>query len=187
MASLPAPATTMSIPADATFEQWIEAGRHLAGMKRDLGFMIGDWVNHGREHFAEQFEMALEQAGIDERFAIKAASVAKTFPPQVRARGLSFDHHRAVMKLPRAEQLDLLKQADRNHWRPRELKDAVVQLRYDKGDDFADEDVDSYLLSQVVRAWNRATEKARADFLTLANLAELQIIDEDFAYAEPEG
>lgn len=179
--------TTLALPASATFDQWVETGRQLASMKRDLGFMIGDWVNHGREHFAEQIELALEAAGMDARFALKAAHVAKTFPRHVRAESLSFDHHRVVMKLPRPEQLNLLKQANERKWKTQELKDAAVQRRYEIGQDFEDEDLDSYLEVQMIRAWNRATPAARESFVERTAVVNFGIIDEDKIYDEQEG
>ena len=181
---LPEPVTvaSLSIPNTITFEQWLDTGRQLASTTRDLGFMIGDWVNHGREHFGEQIEMALEQTGLDGRFAIKAAHVAKAFPEPVRNHALSFEHHRAVLRLPRPEQLDLLKQAGDKHWKPQKLREAVVQRRYERGDDFPPDEVDSAMLTVIVRAWNRATPKAREDFLMLAKACNGGVIDEEKVY-----
>lgn len=44
----PVTVTSLSIPNTITFEEWLATGRQLASTTRDLGFMIGDWVNHGR-------------------------------------------------------------------------------------------------------------------------------------------
>lgn len=169
----------VNIPATATLDQWIETGRQLSTMKRRLGFMIGDWVNHGREHFPAQIEMALETAGIDQKFAQKAANVSRLFPSHCRADGLSFDHHRALVKLPAPERIELLQKAHQQHWEVGELRSAVTQWRYDHGELFDDEDVDSHLCTLIVQAWNRASKQAREDFMARATLAKFGIIDED--------
>jgi hypothetical protein len=173
----------IALIAPNTFEDWLEQGRQLATLKRELGFRIGDWARHGLEAFPEQFELALEQAGMDRRAVTKAASVAKAFPPHMRNEALSFDHHQAVLVLPREEQLNLLKKAGERKWKPRELKDAVIQRRYERGDDFPDEDVDSYLQSEISRAWNRATPAARRGFFELATEVDFGVIDEDVVHA----
>lgn len=174
-------ATEMTIPTTASFDDWVNTGRQLATMKKRLGFMIGDWVNHGRQHFPEQIEMALEAAGIDQRFALKASNVAKAFPAHVRADDLSFDHHRAVLKLPQPERVEILSKASKEHWDTGAIKEAVTQWRYDHGELFDDEDVDTHLCSLIVRAWNRGTKEARSLFMDLAAIANLGVIDEDEA------
>lgn len=178
--------STLAIPADASFDDWLNTGRQLARMHRHLGFMVGDWVNHGREHFPEQITLALELADIDERYAVKASHVSRMFPPASRAHSLSFDHHRAVIKLPPPERLEVLAQADKQHWKIADIREEVVKRRYEAGSLFDDEDIHSNLCSQVVRAWNRATTEARELFMTLATAADLGVIDEDEVIYEPE-
>jgi hypothetical protein len=175
---------SMEIPDDATQDQWLATGRELARMKDHLGFMIGDWVNHGRKHFPEQLDLLIEQAGFDPRASLKAARVAEKFPAHVRNKRLSFDHHRVVHMLPAPDQLDLLQKAGREHWDVKALREAVVQKRYESGDLFDDEDVDATLLTIIIRDWNRATPQARKDFLELAALAGAGIIDEDQVYVD---
>jgi hypothetical protein len=171
----------ISIPATASLDQWIEAGRHLAKMKKRLGFMIGDWVNHGREHFPDQMELALDSADIDPKFALKAANVARMFPVHCRADDLSFDHHRALVKLPADERLGLLQEARKGHWDVGEVKEAVTQWRYEHGQLFDDEDIDTHLCTLIVKAWNRGTPDARKLFMELATIAKTGVIDEDEA------
>lgn len=173
---------TPALPPMETLDAYLDAGRHLATMRKRLGFLIGDWVNHGRERFPEQIEMALETAGIDERFAARAANVAKSFPPSIRSDALSFDHHRVVLSLPRPEQLELLTEASKRHWKPQELKDAVAQRRYESGQDFPDDDVDAHFEVQIIRAWNRATPAARESFVGRVEAAGLGVIDESKIY-----
>lgn len=176
-------ARAISIPATASFDDYVAAGRQLATMKKRIGFMIGDWLNHGREHFPGQIEMALDAAGIDQRFAQKAANVSRAFPASVRAEDLSFDHHRAVLTLPQPERLEILSKASKEHWQVGEVKEAVTQWRYDHGDLFEDEEIDTHLCTLIVRAWNRGTKEARSLFMDLATIANLGVIDEDEAAA----
>ncbi len=163
----------------ASFDDWLSAGRDLARMKNRLGFMIGDWVNHGKEHFPEQLALALEQADIDPKLASSAATIAQAFPDSLRAKGLAFDHYKAVHKLPRDKAIEILSNAERDHLTLRQVRDAVTTERYESGDMFGDDDRDYYLQVQIIRAWNRGTPKAREMFLELATAANLAAIDED--------
>jgi hypothetical protein len=169
------------IPAQTDFEAWLATGRNLSAMHRHLGFMVGDWLNHGREHFPGQIELAIEQAGIDRKFADRAADTAKLFPEHVRSKELHFDHHRAVAKLPRADALPLLSKAELNHWTLRQIRDEVITIRHTQGDIFEDEDRDYYLEREMIRAWNRGTVEARKSFAERVATSHLQTIDEDEA------
>lgn len=175
---------SMTIPTDATKDQWLAAGRQLAKMKDHLGFMIGDWVNHGREHFPEQLDLLIEEAGFEPSFSMKAARIAEKFPVHVRNSQLSFDHHKAVHMLPPPERLELLQKASVEHWDLKHMREAVVQQRYDNGSLFEDDDLDAHLMTIIVRDWNRATPRARAEFMELAVLAGTGIIDEDRAHVD---
>lgn len=177
----------LALPKAPSFDDWLQAGRNLAAMHKRLGFMVGDWINHGREHFSEQMNLALESAGIDAKFAMKAANVAKLFPEHCRAKGLSYEHHRALVKLPPPQRVELLKKADEKHWRVPELREAVVQWRYENGELFDEDDRDSDLCTLIVRSWNRATVKARRDFMARAELVNFGVIDEDEVQDEPQG
>lgn len=173
---------TLSIPVDATPDQFIEFGRNLRHLVETSGFLLGDYALAGRERFGDQFDLILDEAGLDKKAIAKSAHVAKAFPAALRNKSLSFEHHRAVLKLPRPEQLNLLKQADDQRWKPQKLREAVVQRRYECGDDFPPDEVDSAMLTVIVRAWNRATAKARDDFLILAKACKGGVIDEEKIY-----
>ena len=161
------------------FDQFVKAGQQLRSMQNNLGFMIGDWVLYGREHFPEQMELALEQSEIEPRTAKKCAVIAKQFPKAVRSQKLAFDHHQAVASLSKPDALQILHQAERKDWKLSEVKEAVTKHRYETGQIFDDEDVDYYLMEQIVRCWNRATVEARQSFWALAENANFQTIDED--------
>lgn len=171
----------LTIPDQATYQDWLATGQQLSTMHRHLGFMVGDWLNHGREHFPEQIDLALEQAGIDARFADRASQVARLFPDHLRAKGLAYEHHKAVARLPQDEALKLLSQAEQHKWQLRQLRDEVVTIRFQQGDIFEDEDRDYYLEREMIRAWNRGTPDARRSFAERVASSHLQTIDEDEA------
>jgi hypothetical protein len=173
------PTVALNIPGDASFDQWMQTGQQLARMRDRLGFLVGDWINHGRGHFPEQMDLALESINIDVKFARRASLIAEQFPAHCRDQALSFDHHRAVIKLPQPERLELLNKAHESHWSIQDLREAVVQKRYENGSLFDDEDVDTALAVQIIRAWNRATPAGREYFYELAKVASLDVIDED--------
>lgn len=103
-------------------------------------------MNHGRENFPQQFIDGVGDVGVDKCQAQRASTVARTFPPEARQPALSFDHHRAVTKLWTADCQRLLAQAAVNGSKLRDLKEAVVQRRYETGDTYDDEDIDTALL-----------------------------------------
>lgn len=171
----------VSVSRAATIDEWIEQGRSIAAMQRTIGFMIGDWANHGRQHHAEQFDMVLEQVGISPKAARKCAAIAAEFPPHLRAAGLSFDHHATVIALPPQDRAELLRRAEHEHLTPSDLREAVVQRRYENGSLFDDADIDGHMLTCIVRAWNRASTTARRSFQQLADAAGIAAINEDIA------
>ena len=162
-------------------EEWLSAGQQIAKMGKQLGFLVGDWVNAGRARFPEQLDLALGEVGIDPRFARKAAHVAAEFPRGQRDNALSFDHHAPLAALPKPVRMKILKQAHAKRWTPSQVRDAVTRRRYETGALFDDEDIDSAMMTIIVRAWNRATPNARALFRELAENVAVGVIDEDDA------
>jgi hypothetical protein len=169
--------TAIVAPLDA----WIDAGRNLAARRRGVDWAIADWMTEGKEcGFLSQagFDLLSENLGIAPA-KLKQISKAAAIPVHLRDTSLTIEHHAAVSRLPKDEQINLLHQASQGHWKVQDLREAVTQRRYEAGELFDDEDVDSTLCTLITRAWNRATPQAREDFMARATLAKFGIIDED--------
>ena len=172
-------AANLSSPLDT----WIANGRALAERRRDVDWEIADWMSEGREAgFITQagFDFLADNLGIGPA-KLKIISKAAAIPAHLRDTSLTVEHHAVVAKLPKDDQLNLLNQASREHWKVQDLREAVTQRRYEAGELFDDEDIESTLCTLIVRAWNRATPAARQSFMDLAKVAKLGIIDEDEA------
>lgn len=162
-----------------SFADWLGRGQELASRHRQLGLEIGDWVRDGETQHRDQLELALESIGLDRKFLRTAAKVAEAFPPALRDAALSYDHYRIASDLPRDEALPILQRASQEHWRPVEVRAAVIQRRHDQGSFFSEDDREEQEYVLLIRSWNKARPAARERFLDLAKLANLSEIDDD--------
>jgi hypothetical protein len=69
----------LSLPSAMLYPDWIATGRALANSKRNIDWLIGDWLSFGRTHFPEQIEMALADLGEDPN-ASSASSAPRHLP-----------------------------------------------------------------------------------------------------------
>lgn len=176
--------TIMPAQGIAPQDEWFARGRDLAHRKVALEWDMAEWIAEGvRDGHAKQlgFDFAAlgRELGIAPPRLKAACKAAQTFPPALRASDLSVEHHAAVATLPQNEALPLLRRASSEHLQVQDLREAVTRRRYETGQNFADEDIDSTLCTLIVRAWNRATPEAREMFMDLARAVNLGTIDED--------
>ena len=61
----PVTTTTLALPDDTPYPHWLSVGRSLASQKRNIDWLIGDWIAFGRTHFPEQIELALADLADD--------------------------------------------------------------------------------------------------------------------------
>ena len=168
-----------------TRDEWVQRGRELATRRREVDWDLADWMAEGKSagHLTQiTFDFLAESLGLAPKRLKDAQKAAETFPPALRDRNLSIEHHAAVASLPRDEALPLLKRASQDHLPVNALREYVTQHRYATGQNFADDDMDSTLCTHILRAWNRATPEARRlafDRIKAAARAGFTIIDED--------
>lgn len=179
----PALIHSVTLPAEAL--TWIEEGRTLVSKRQEIDWALSDWMHTGKQAgYLEQtkFDFLSEQLGISPKALKDASKAADRFPPALRDRTLSVEHHAIVASLPQDEGLALLKKASAEKLKPQDLREAVTQHRYTHGEMFEDDDVDSTLATHIIRAWNRATPAAREQFMEVAVLVGYGILDEDRCY-----
>lgn len=171
----------LTLPADPTFEQWIDAGRTLAANRRQLDWLVGDWLQVGRERFHDQAEFAFlaDALGVSPRMLGTVEKAVRAFPPHLRDQGLTIEHHAHAAALPEQERLPFLNRARREHWTPEQARIEVVKLRTVIGERSVMErdDPDYDELIAISRAWNRAHRHVREQFADLVRESDLGVID----------
>ena len=155
----------LALPETTSFPDWLSTGRSLANSKRNIDWLIGDWLNFGKARFPEQIEMAIAELGEDPRRLKRIETTVAAFPPHKRDGALSFDHHAHVADMPQQEALPLLKAAHQANWTARQLRIEAMLRKVEIGQILPrEDDAEDECLLAMVRAWNRATRHAREEF-----------------------
>lgn len=170
-------AVALALPEDIAFSEWIDLGRNLASQKRHIDWLIGDWITFGRQRFPEQVELALEQFG-DRKQVKRIEKTVEAFPPHLRSKVLSFDHHAHVADMPAQEALPLLKKAETENLDARHLRIEAMLRKVEIGQIYPrDEDHEDDMLLALVRAWNRASRNVRSEFFEMAEKSKHGLVD----------
>jgi len=92
------------------YAEWQALAAHIATSLRCMAFAIGDWLVYGEKRFdsrkrqgrvdQSRYELAVRATGIDYAHLRNYAYVSRRVPLSLRNDRLSWDHHRAVAKLP---------------------------------------------------------------------------------------
>jgi len=122
----------LRIPANLSFEDWEQAGRHLSGLVDSSSWCLGDWLVYGKAHYAERYVWAIRAAGLQYQTLRNYAWVSRRFELRRRRAALSFQHHAEVASLPTEEQDAWLDRAEEGVWTTKRLR---VQIRDDRSDD----------------------------------------------------
>lgn len=171
-------AVALALPEATPYPQWLALGRSLAARKRNTDWLIGDWINFGRQHYPEQIQQSLFDLGHDDRTVRRIEKTAKAFPPATRLASLSFDHHAHVADMPTQEALPLLKQAHDAHWTARQTRVEAMLRKVDIGQILPrEDDADDDALMALVRSWNRAGKSVRQDFAEMVAESALGVIE----------
>ncbi|MBP6378988.1 MAG: hypothetical protein KA312_01085 [Sphingorhabdus sp.] len=168
----------LALPETTSFPDWLSTGRALANSKRNIDWLIGDWLNFGKARFPEQIEMAIAELGEDPRRLKRIETTVAAFPPHKRDGALSFDHHAHVADMPQQEALPLLKAAHQANWTARQLRIEAMLRKCEIGQNLPrDDDPDHDHLLALSRAWNRAPRHVREEFADMIAESHLGVID----------
>lgn len=108
--------TGFAVHEELSFEEWAALAPRLNEASRCVAFLIGDWLNYGKDRFAresgreakrvrvEDCERAVAATGLDRTTLHSYAHVARKVPPANRHEALSWEHHKAVAKLRSEDQ-----------------------------------------------------------------------------------
>jgi hypothetical protein len=181
MTTIPQGAVTLALPDAATVEDWLGLGRDLFTQRRQVDWLLADWVATGIDRFGDQLQLALigGDLGVEPKFLTAAAKTAAAFPHSQRDTALTLEHHIHVADLPADERLSVLKRAHEEHWTAKQTRVEVMKRKVASGQTtiFSDDDFEHHELMAITRAWNRARSSVRQSFMELAGEAELGDID----------
>ena len=163
--TIPADAMTLVMPDDTPLPEWINVGRTLATRKRNIDWLIGDWIAHGRSHFPDQIELGLEAVSDDPKRIARIEKTVAAFPAHMRVAKLSFDHHAKVADMPSQEALPLLQLAVSEKLGASRLGTLAMLRKIDIGQNIArDVDPEYDHIIAMARLWNKAPVDARQEF-----------------------
>lgn len=163
-----------------TFADWLGQGKALLDRRNAVEWELADWLATGRETFGNQaaFDFLADELGIAPQRLKASVKTASVFPPHLRDRALTFDHHESVANLPVTDALDVLKTAREQHWDDKETRVAAVRRRAEIAPSLLpEEDWEQAELMALTRAWNRARSSVRSEFMDMAEEANGGVID----------
>lgn len=114
-----------------SIEEWENFGEQIGRVVNASQFIIGDWLNFGRnrwekkDEFAERIKIATEKTGLDSHTLKCYASLARRVPFENRNTSCSFEQHKIVSKLDSEDQQKWLKVADERNMTTRVLKASI--------------------------------------------------------------
>ena len=92
------------VKQELDLEEWLESGRKLGLLGRNVPWWIGDWLQYGNHAYGERYVRAARITGYDTQTLMNMVYVASHFAPARRRGNLSWSHHAEVVALDPAEQ-----------------------------------------------------------------------------------
>lgn len=115
---------------DLALEEWLESGRRLGLLGRNVAWWIGDWLRYGNHVYGERYVRAARITGYDAQTLMNMVYVASHFPPTRRRGSLSWSHHAEIAALEPNEQDAWLDRAETERLSVRCLRQELrAQLR----------------------------------------------------------
>lgn len=115
---------------DLPLEEWLESGRKLGLLGRNIPWWIGDWLRYGNHAYGERYARAARITGYDAQTLMNMVYVASHCPPTRRRGNLSWSHHAEVAALDPEEQDAWLDRAEAERLSVRCLRQEIrTQLR----------------------------------------------------------
>lgn len=116
--------------------EWLEAGRKLGLLGRNVSWWIGDWLRYGNHAYGERYVRAARVTGYDVQTLMNMVYVASHVPPTRRRGKLSWSHHAEVSALDPTEQDAWLDLAEAERMSVRCLRQEIrARLRGSRADE----------------------------------------------------
>ena len=116
---------------NCTLEEWERFGVSMGRMLNYSQFVIGDWLNFGRDKWCDKAKysariaLAVRNTKLDPKTLNNLASVARRIPLENRNPHCSYCNHIAVAKLPHSEQSKWLDIAAKENMTKRRLSSSI--------------------------------------------------------------
>lgn len=125
--------TGLLLPEGLTFDAWQRAGVQISRVSDTFAWCLGDWLNFGRQRFADRYRRTVDAVGLDYQTLRNYASVSRRVPMARRRSKLSFQHHAEVAAMPELEQERWLTRAEENAWSRNQLRRQIRASRLGGG------------------------------------------------------
>ena len=99
---------------DTPYEVWEAVVVRLKSAERSIQWWIGDALRFGEGRYGERYAQALEETDYTYGALANMAYIAGRIESSRRREKLTFSHHAEVAPLPRAEQDEILDEAEKN-------------------------------------------------------------------------
>lgn len=110
---------------DLALDEWLESGRRLGLLGRNVAWWIGDWLRYGNHAYGERYVRAARVTGYDVQTLMNMVYVASHFEPARRRGSLSWSHHAEVAALDPADQDAWLDRAEAEQMSVRCLRQEI--------------------------------------------------------------
>lgn len=116
-----------------TIKEWSQAGSSIGDMAKVSSFALGDWINYGKEHFADSYASIAADLGLTGQYLRICAATSKNFPPDKRYAALSLEHHRLLFYVKdEAAREALAKRATKEKLSAAAIRDFVAKPKKEK-------------------------------------------------------
>jgi len=116
-------------PDDLKPSEWVEHGRRLGIVGRNVAWWIGDWLRYGNARYGERYSRATRITGYDRQTLMNYVYVTTRFEPSRRWESLSWSHHAELAALPEADQDELLSRAEAERMSVRDVRELLRAKR----------------------------------------------------------
>ena len=138
---VPAPAIPLNCPGKMTpigwqpptkkldLNTWVKCGKAFSQIEGAVQWWLGDWWTYGEHAYGERkalFEEGGSLEGLNFQTIADYGWVANSVETSLRNEVLSFQHHKVLAPLPRAQQRKWLERAVKEDWSARQLKSAIA-------------------------------------------------------------
>lgn len=119
-----------------SLETWLGVGRKIAQIINGSTWALGDWIAYGagRDSYGKSYEHAITVTGRTYESLSQAARVSQAFPHHQRSVKVTWSHYREALRLPEVDRLEMLSEAEKEHWSRDRFSQEIERLLATLGD-----------------------------------------------------
>ncbi|WP_409462153.1 LmbU family transcriptional regulator [Amycolatopsis sp. GA6-003] len=111
--------------AELSLPSWCRLGSHVTQLGTAAAWWIGDWLVYGQDRYKDRYRLSMSEHSLDYQTLRNYAWVSRHVHLSRRRRGLSFQHHAEVARLPAEQQTRWLLAAEERGWSRNTLRDQL--------------------------------------------------------------